>query len=63
MKSLLHDCAFAGAKACLDAVAGCIREDEQRDAAEAFYEVIKAVIEKYELMLERRDRRLYPSRN
>jgi hypothetical protein len=62
-KSVQHDCAFAGAKACLEVVAGCIREEEHRDAAEAFYEIIKACLERFECKMESRDKRIYPRKN
>lgn len=64
MLSLQHDHAFALAKAILEMVAPCLhREEEQREAFNMFYEAAKASLEHYEMMADRRTRRIKPSNN
>lgn len=60
---LIHDVAFATSRHILAVFAGCIREDEQRDAFAEIYQQVKAGIELYELSNDRMDRRLHPGRN
>jgi hypothetical protein len=63
MKSLQHDHAFALATAILEIVAPCLRDDEKRDAWNLFYEAAMASFEHYEMMADRRMRRVKPSVN
>ena len=62
-QSLHHDTAFALAKALLEIVQNCIREDEHRDALDAFFEATKAALSIYDIKRERMEHRLEPSRN
>lgn len=62
--SLRHDAAFAAARALVEIVAPCLREEERRDAFEEFYRVCVAMIEAYEQQMQREAARLCkPSRN
>ncbi len=58
--SLRHDVMWAGGRACLDVIANCIREDEHRDAFEAFAEIINSCLEKYDELLGRTEGRIFP---
>jgi hypothetical protein len=58
---LIHDAAFATAKALLEMIAPLLREEERRDAFEALYEAVKAGIEAYAVQSHRQRQRL--SRN
>jgi hypothetical protein len=60
---LQHDTAFALATALLGIVQGCIREEERRDAFEAFYEVCRAGIEAHDIQRQRMQTRLNPFKN
>ncbi|HZU34731.1 MAG TPA: hypothetical protein VFA18_02410 [Gemmataceae bacterium] len=60
---LIHDVAFATSRHILELFAGCIREDEQRDAFAEIYERVKAGIEAFEIHSNRMEERLHPGRN
>jgi hypothetical protein len=60
---LIHDVAFATSQHILEVFAGCIREEEQRDAFAEIYDRIKAGIECFEIQHNRMMRRLDPGRN
>jgi hypothetical protein len=62
-EQLTHDVALATSRHILELFAGCIREEEQRDALKAIYERIRAGIECFELHNNRPERRLEPGRN
>ena len=62
-QSLQHDHAFALATAILEIVSPCLREEEQREAFNMFYEAAKSSLEHYEMMADRRMRRIKPSSN
>jgi hypothetical protein len=62
-QSLQHDHVFALAKVILEMLTNCIREEEQRDAFEEIYTAVKASFEHYEMMADRRMRRIRPSNN
>jgi hypothetical protein len=63
MSRLIHDAAFAMAKALLDLTSSALRDEEQREAFQEFYEVCKAGLEAYELQIARREHRLRPEKN
>lgn len=58
-----HDAAFAAAKASLDVVAPCLREEEQAEVFGIFYQIAVASLEAYEAMVQREANRLHPSDN
>jgi hypothetical protein len=60
---LQHDAATAMAKALLDLVVPCLREEEHQDAFEEFYAVCKAGIEAFCIQQDRMQRRLRPMDN
>jgi hypothetical protein len=60
---LIHDVAFATSLHILGIFAGCLREEEQRDAFAEIFERVKAGIEAFELQNRRMISRLDPSRN
>jgi hypothetical protein len=60
---LIHDVAFATSRHILEVVAGCLREEEQRDAFDEIYERVKAGIECFDIQNDRMERRLKPGRN
>ncbi len=60
---LIHDHAMALAKAILDIIAPCLREEEQREAFGQFYEACKAGFMHYEERADRMMRRLRPLEN
>jgi hypothetical protein len=60
---LQHDTAFALAIALLEIVQNCIREEERRDAFDAFYEECRAAIKAYEIQRNRILTRLHPLSN
>ena len=62
-KRLIHDVAFVTSQHILEVFAGCIREDEQRDAFAEIYQRIKAGIECFEVHNNRPERRVDPGRN
>jgi hypothetical protein len=62
-RRLQHDTAFALASALLDIVRNCIREEEWRDAFEAFYEACRAGIEAHDIRRQRIETRLRPFSN
>lgn len=61
--SLIHDHAMALAKANLDIVASCLREEEQREAFNQFYEAAKATLIHFDERANRMRRRVDPSNN
>lgn len=60
---LIHDHAFQMAQKVLGTVKDCLMEQEHRDALQAFYEIAKDELEKYETATDRMMKRLKPSRN
>lgn len=60
---LIHDVAFATSRSILEMFAGCIREEEKRDAFTEIYERVKAGIESFELRSNRMENRLHPGKN
>ena len=62
-KRLIHDVAFATSRHILEVFAGCLREEEQRDAFAEIYDRVKAGIECFEIQSNRLERRLHPGRN
>jgi hypothetical protein len=60
---LIHDAARAGAQALLDMVAPALLPDERKDFREEAYIVCKAMIEAYQIQVNREAPRLCPSRN
>jgi hypothetical protein len=60
---LIHDVAFATSRGILEVIAGCLREEEQREAFAEIYERVKAGIESFELHSDRMESRLRPGRN
>jgi hypothetical protein len=62
-ESLKHDHAMAMARAVMDIVSPCIREEEKRDAFDLFYEACKAGLQSYEMHADRMRRRVEPGKN
>jgi hypothetical protein len=62
-KRICHDAAFPMAKALLDVVAPCIREEERRDAFDAFYRICLDGIEAFLIRHNRMESRLHPGKN
>lgn len=60
---LQHDAAVAMARALVEIIAPCLREEEQRDAFEEFYRVCHAGIEAYVAQASHKERQLLPGRN
>jgi len=60
---LQHDSAFALAAALLEIVQNCIREEQRRDAFEAFYQACLAGIEAHDIRQQRMQMRLRPFDN
>ena len=60
---LIHDVTFATSRHILELFAGCIREEDHRDAFSEIYARVKAGIESYDLESNRIMRRLRPGRN
>jgi len=60
---LIHDVAFATSRSILEVFAGCLTEEEQREAFAEIYERVKAGIETFELHSERMESRLRPGWN
>lgn len=60
---LIDDVAYATSRHILDVFAGCIREEEQRDAFAEIYERVKAGIECFEIRSNRMESRLHPGKN
>jgi hypothetical protein len=60
---LIHDVAFATSRHILDVFAGCLREEERRDAFLEIYARVKAGIECFELRSNRMESRLDPGKN
>jgi len=60
---LQHDAAHALAVALLEIVENCIRPEEKLDALQEFYQASLAGLQAYDIMREREDRRLNPSKN
>ena len=58
MTSLIHDACHRAAVSCLAVIAACLREEEHKDAYEAFYEVIRKEMGTLADRLGRRERRL-----
>lgn len=59
----MHDAAEAMARALLDLVKPCLREEEWRDALIEFHAICKAGIEAYESQINRMQPRLNPTKN
>lgn len=62
-RRLIQDNAMQMAKAMLNVVKNCIREDEHRDAFMEFYAICKAGIEAYEVQRQRMIQPLNSSEN
>lgn len=60
---LQHDSAFALAATLLAIVQNCIREEERRDAFDAFYEACRAGIAAHDIQRQRMQLRLHPFTN
>ncbi len=61
---LMHDTAFAAAKALLDMAAPALRSDQRRDYFDECYRICLAMLEAYEQQVQREAARLCrPSRN
>ena len=60
---LIHDAAFAMAKALLDITSPCLHAEEQREAFREFYDVCRAGLEAYEVQTCRMQHRLRPGNN
>jgi hypothetical protein len=61
-RRLVNETAFLTARHLLHVVRDCLRPEEQRDAFQEFYDLVKAGIERYESQADR-TQRLKPSRN
>jgi hypothetical protein len=61
-EGLIHDVAFVTSQHILEVFAGCIREEDHRDAFSEIYERIKAGIQCFEIQ-NRPERCLDPGRN
>jgi hypothetical protein len=57
---LQHDTAFALSVALLEIVQNCIREEERRNAFEAFYQACLAEIKAHDVRQQRMQMRLHP---
>ena len=57
---LIHDVAFATSRHILEVIAGCLREEERRDAFDEIYDRVKAGIECFDLQNTRMQQRLKP---
>jgi len=62
-KRLVHDAAYACALSVMECLSGLFREDEKRDGFSEIYARVKAAIEAFAVMEERKGKRLKPSRN
>lgn len=62
-ESLKHDVAWRAALHILRLFAGCIREEEQRDAFAEIYARVKAGLEEFQLRDDRMQRRMKPGLN
>jgi hypothetical protein len=60
---IVHDVAFATSRHILEIFAGCIREEEHKDAFEEIFQCVKAGIESFAIESNRLERRLFPGRN
>jgi hypothetical protein len=60
---IYHDAAFPMAKALIDVVAPCIREEERREAFDEFYRICLAGIEAFVIHWNRMESRLHPGKN
>jgi hypothetical protein len=62
-ESLTHDVAWVTAMHIVEVFAGCLREEEQRDAFAEVYTRVKAGLESFQIQDNRRQRRLRPGVN
>ncbi len=60
---LIHDVAVATSRHILEVIAGCLREEERRDAFEEIYDRVKAGIECFDIQNTRMERQLKPGNN
>lgn len=60
---LRHDCAWTTATACLDPIAYCFGEPEQRQLHRLFYEAVQAALAYYDRHAARESAKLTPSCN
>ncbi len=61
---LQHDCSWACAVAIVECIENCLRPEERKDALDAVYERVKAMLIYYEDAMQREAARLCrPSRN
>ncbi|HYV37934.1 MAG TPA: hypothetical protein VE988_19775 [Gemmataceae bacterium] len=60
---LIHDVATRTAKGIVDVFAGCLREDELPDAFAEVYTLVKASLERYQILDNRMERRMRPGVN
>ena len=63
MKSLQHDVAMGAMQAIIEPLEEYIPSERRLTVKYLLYYSIKAAVEQYELMAERRERRLRPSKN
>ena len=61
--SLTHDVAWVTAMHIVEVFAGCLREDERRDAFAEVYARVKAGLEWFQIQENRMQRRLRPGVN
>ena len=61
--SLIHDVAFVTAQQIVDIFAGCLREEELRDAFDEVYPLVKASLERFQIQENRMERRMRPGVN
>jgi hypothetical protein len=61
--SLIHDVAWATAKDIVHVFAGCLREEEIRDALTEVYALVKASLERFQMQENRMERRMRPGVN
>jgi len=61
--SLTHDVAWMTAMHIVEIFAGCLREEELRDAFAEVYARVKAGLECYQIQENRRQRRMRPGVN
>ena len=61
--SLIHDVAFVTAQQIVHIFAGCLREEELRDAFDEVYPLVKASLERFQIQENRMERRMRPGVN
>lgn len=59
----IHDSAWAGSIHIVETFKNLLRPEEQKDAFGAVYEILRALLEAHELLIERERQRIAPSRN